>query len=78
MLVWFMLLMEDDYKLMISVQQKRVQFVVVAFLMFVLNPLWHMGMQLGWMGIQAGGTTIRPVHWFGCCCEMLHWAFEVA
>ena len=43
-----LLSMEDDDKgLMISTQQKRVQFGVEAFLMFVLNLLWQMGMQLG-------------------------------
>ena len=69
MVGWFMLMsMEDDEGLMISARQKRVQFGVMAFLMFVLNLVWQMGMQLGQMGVQAGGTTIGPVHWFGHCC----------
>ena len=45
--------------------------------MFVLNLAWQMGVQLGRMGVQAEGTTFGPVHWFGCCCGALHWAFEV-
>ena len=63
---------------MISAQQKGVHFGAKAFLLFVLNLLWQMGVQLGQMGIQSGGTTIRPVHWFGHCCEALHWVFKVA
>ena len=73
-----MMLVEDEEGLMISAQQKRVQFGVEAYLMFVLNLVVRMGMQLGRIGVQAGGTTIRPVHWLGCCCGALHWAFEVA
>ena len=79
MVGWLTLLsMEDNKGLVISAQQKRVQFAVEAFLMFVLNLAWQMGVQLGRMGVQAGGTTIGPVHWFGRCCGALHWAFEVA
>ena len=72
-----MLLKEDDDELMISARQKRVQFGVVAFLKFVLNLAWRMGVRLGRMGVQAEGTTIGPVHRFGRCCGALHWAFEV-
>ena len=77
MVGWFMLSMEDEEGLKISGQQKRVQFGVEAFLMFVLNLDWRMGVQLGQMGVQAGGTTIGPVRRFGRCCGALHWAFEV-
>ena len=63
-----MLLMEDDEGLVISAQQKRVQFDVEAFLMFVLKSVWRMGVRLGLMGVQAGGTTIGPVRRFGHCC----------
>ena len=49
---------------MISAQQKGVHFGAKAFLLFVLNLLWQMGVQLGQMGIQARGTTIELVHWF--------------
>ena len=76
---WFMLLsMEDDKGLVISARQKKGAIWCGGFFMFVLNLAWQMGVQLGRMGVQAGGTTIGPVHWFGHCCGALPWAFKVA